>query len=98
MSTGAPLWRRAFDKVERTVGEPLEEAVASRHMAQLFTVGLRLEGALQGIFERQTRTVLHFWNLPTRSDVARLNRQVAALAAEVRELAAELEQERRRES
>lgn len=96
MSGGAPLWRRAVDRAERAVGGPLEDAVASRRAGELLALGLRLEGALQGLFERQTRTVLHFWNIPARSDVARLNRQVAALAAEVRTLAARLEEERER--
>jgi hypothetical protein len=96
MSGGAPLWWRAFDRAERAIGRPLEDAVASRHAGDLLALGLRLEGALQGLFERQTRTVLHFWNIPARSDVARLNRQVATLAAEVRALAARLEEERER--
>jgi len=94
MSGGPPLWRRAFDKAERAVGSPLEEAVASRRMSDLFTVGFRVEGAVKGLFERQTRTALHFWNLPARTDVARLNRQVATLTTEVRALAARLEEER----
>jgi hypothetical protein len=93
MSSGAPLWRQAFDKIERAVGPPLENAVASRRMSQLLTLGVRVEGALQGVFERQTRTILHFWNMPAGSDVARLTRQVAALANEVRELAVRLEEE-----
>ena len=93
MSGGSPLWRRGFDTVERAIGAPLEAAVASRPMAQLLTLGLRVEGTLQGLFERQTRAVLHFWNLPARTDVARLNRQVAALTAEVRGLAARLDEE-----
>lgn len=91
-----PLWRRAFDRAERTVGKPLEDAVASRRMGELFTIGFRVEGALKGVFERQTRSVLHFWNVPARTDVARLNRQIAALTAEVRTLAAQLEEERER--
>jgi hypothetical protein len=95
VTAGAPLWRRAFDRAERAVGRPLEDAVASRRVADLIALGFRAEGAMQGLFERQTRTVLHFWNMPARSDVARLNRQVAALTSEVRSLAARLDDERR---
>lgn len=93
MSSGPPLWRRAFDSAERAVGRPLEEAVASRQVSDLFTVGFRVEGAVKGLFERQTRSVLHFWNMPARTDVARLNRQVATLTTEVRALAARLDEE-----
>ena len=96
MTAGIPLWRRAFDRAERTVGGPLEDAVGSRVVGDLIALGFRAEGALQGLFERQTSAVLHFWNMPARSDVARLNRQVAALTAEVRALAAALEEERGR--
>jgi hypothetical protein len=94
MTAASPLWRRAFDRAERAVGRPLEEAVASRRVGDLVALGFRAEGAIQGLFERQTRTVLHFWNMPARTDVARLNRQVAMLTGEVRALAARLDDER----
>jgi hypothetical protein len=94
VSAGPPVWRRVFDRAERAVGRPLEDVVASRRFSDVLALGLRAEGALRGLFERQTRTVLHFWNMPARTDVARLNRQVATLTNEVRALAARLDDER----
>ena len=94
MAPGRPLWRRGFDRAERAVGRPLEGLVATRPFNDALVLTFRVQGAVTGLFERQTRAVLHFWNLPTRRDVSRLTRQVGALTAEVRELAAQLEDQR----
>jgi hypothetical protein len=47
---------------------------------------VRLQRSLGRAYERNTRTVLHFCNLPTRTDVQRLNRQVGDLRNEIREI------------
>ena len=95
---GKPLWRRGFDRAERAVGRPLEQLVSTRAFSDLLVVAFRAQGALQGIFERQTRTALHLWNLPAHTDVARLRRQVGALSAELREVSARLDEAERRRS
>ena len=97
MSNGRPLWRRAFDRAERGVGRPLENFVGTRAFADLLAVTFRAQGAAYGVFQRQTRAVLHFWNMPTRTDVSRLQRQVGALNAQVRELVVRLEEQERRQ-
>jgi hypothetical protein len=79
------LWRRAFDRAERAVGGPLERTVQTRGFADVVVLSVKLQRALWGAFERNTRAVLHAWNLPARTDVERLNRQVAALRNELRE-------------
>lgn len=94
--SGKPLWRQAFDRTERTVGRPLERLVTTRRFNDALVVTVRLQGALVGAFERQTRTVLHFWNMPARSDVRRLSRQVATLTGEVRTLSARLDEQQQR--
>ena len=96
MSAGRPLWRRGFDRAERAIGRPLENVVATRRFSDLLVLTFRAQGAMYGVFERQTRATLHFWNMPTRGDVRRLNRQVGALAAEVHELTARLDEQQRR--
>src|SRR5215212_6193851 len=97
MSNGRPLWRRAFDRAERGVGRPLENFVGTRAFADLLAVTFRAQGAAYGVFQRQTRAVLHFWNMPTRTDVSRLQRQVGALNAQVRELVVRLEEQEGRQ-
>ncbi len=88
----SPLWRQAFDRVERAVGAPLEEVVQTRRFADVVVVSLRAHRLARRAFEQGTREVLHLWNLPARSDVERVNRQVAALRRELRELSARLDE------
>jgi hypothetical protein len=85
-----PSWRTVFDKVERSIGAPLEDAVASPRYgaAVAFWVnGPRALGrGVRGAVDARLGSVLHALNLPTRGDVARLNRQLATLTGEVRAL------------
>ena len=78
--------------MERGVGRPLEELVQTRRFADVLVLTFRVQGALFGAAERGSRTLVHLWNLPARSDVERVNRQVAALRAELRELTARLDE------
>ena len=88
MNAAKPAWRQVFDKVERAVGRPLEEAVASPTYADVIAVGIRAQRAVAGtvgwVVGGAVGTVLRAINVPTRDDVLRLNRQLAVLAAEVR--------------
>ena len=94
--TEAPLWRQAFDAVERRVTPHADQLVRT----PTFAVGAALV--------RRTRTVArnsalgvtarawHLLNLPAGSDVSRLRAQIGALDREVRRLTLQLENERRR--
>jgi hypothetical protein len=94
MGTEGLLWRRAFDAVERLVGAGLEELALTRTFNDLLALSWRTQFSTRGLLERQTSAVLHLWNLPTRTDVSRLQRQVGALTANLQELALQLEQDR----
>jgi len=95
MSSGRPLWRHGFDRAERLVGRRLEGLVSTRTFNDLLVLAFRSQNAAYQLFERQTSAVLHLWNLPTRSDVGKLRRQVGALSADLRELSSRLEDEQR---
>jgi polyhydroxyalkanoate synthesis regulator phasin len=81
-----PLWRQAFDAVDRRIAGPVEGAARSDLVGDLLALGLRAERRLQRELERRTRRALHFANLPTATDVRRLSEQVAELRRELREL------------
>jgi hypothetical protein len=83
---GKPLWRRAFDAVDRRVSGPVEAGARSDAFTDVVTIGWRLGRRVQREVERRTRHALHLANLPTATDVRRLSEQVAALRREVREL------------
>jgi polyhydroxyalkanoate synthesis regulator phasin len=81
-----PLWRRAFDSVDRRVARPIEAATRSDAFGDALTIAWRLRGRAQREVEKRTRRALHVVNLPTATDVRRLSEQVAALRREVRQL------------
>jgi hypothetical protein len=81
-----PLWRQAFDAVDRRVAGPVEAGARSEAFGDAVAVAWRVRRRLQRELERRTRRVLHLANLPTATDVRRLSDQVAALRREVREL------------
>jgi hypothetical protein len=81
-----------FDKVERTVGRPLEDVVgSSRYVDTMLTVKKVPRAAGGAVFrtvDRGMGRVLHLVNVPTRGDVRRLSRQLTVLTSEVRALSA----------
>ena len=95
MTKSKPCIRRLFDKAERAVGEPLEDLVASKDYTDILLTLQKLRAAVDGAindtasggFEKTLNAV----QIPTRSDVRRLNRQIVELATEVRALSAELQ-------
>lgn len=93
MST--PLWLRAFNAVEGTIGPRIEDLVHG----QAFSTGLvlvqRTRRGVTGQVERRTRQVWHLVNLPAGSDVRRLRGQIGDLDHEVRALRSSLERDRR---
>jgi hypothetical protein len=85
----ASPWLRAFKRVERTIGDPLERVAESPAAieAMIRSSGLRRDVELRA--ERVLRFYLHLFNLPALSDVRRLSQQVAYLERRVRELSRE---------
>ena len=48
MSPQKRVWWRAFDKVERKIGKPLEDAVASRRYIDVMTLGMKAQRPRRG--------------------------------------------------
>ena len=92
-----PLWRRAFDTVERGVAPHLERGVQSSGFADVVVLVQRTRRGLERRIERESRRYWHLLNLPAGTDVRRLRRQVASLDREVRLLREALEDQRRDE-
>src|SRR3954453_18604150 len=90
-----PLWRLAFDTVERPVGAASEAWVQS----DVFMDALALTWKVQRRFAREMHRGLGLWlglwDLPRRSDVPSLVTQVASLERQVRQVSRELERRER---
>jgi hypothetical protein len=94
--TGPPLWRQAFDAVERRVTPHADQLVRT----PTFAVGAALLRRAQALAWNSAQGVSarawHLLNLPAGSDVTRLRAQIGALDREVRRLTVQLETGRRR--
>lgn len=92
MSDSKPILRQVFDKAERVVGEPLEQLVGSKLYTDLLLTLKQVKdaigGALGGAASGAAEKVLHLAQVPTRSDIRRLNRHLVEIATEVRTLSA----------
>ena len=90
-----PLWRQAFDAVERRVTPRAEELVRT----EAFTIGAALTRRAvtlaRGTARGATARAWHLLNLPAGTDVSRLRAQVGSLDREVRRLTLQLEAARR---
>ena len=86
-----PLWRLAFDLVERPVGAASEALVQT----DVFMDALAASWKVQRRMTREMQRGLGLWfglfDMPRRSDVNALVTQVASLERQVRQMARELE-------
>ena len=87
----APLWLRAVNKLERTIGEPLESALHSDPYFDLVTDVLRLRSRAGRTLEAGSRRLLLLVNLPAGSDIRRMREQLGRVERRLAELSKELE-------
>lgn len=94
-----PLWRQAYDRVERAVAPRLEAGVrtemfastlatVTKARADLIRRGSELAGRLSTVSARG----LHLVNLPAANDVAQLRAEVLDLDRRLRDLNRQLDQ------
>lgn len=90
MAPTTPLWKQAFDAVDRRVGPSLNEAAQSEQMATAAALAVRSRREMQQRVEQVSRRMLHAFNLPAGSDINRLLDHIAQLEREVRDLREQL--------
>jgi hypothetical protein len=96
--TEPPLWRQAFDAVERRVTPHADQLVRTPTFAVGAALLRRAQTAAWNSAQGVSARAWHLLNLPAGSDVTRLRAQIGALDREVRRLTVQLETERRRPS
>ena len=82
----APLWRKAYDAIERPLAAGSETWIQSDTFMDLATVSFRIQRRLVRELQQNTERWLHMWGWVSRDDVLRLSNQVASLERQVREL------------
>jgi hypothetical protein len=90
-----PLWRLAFDLVERPVAAASETWVQTEVFMDALAMSWKLQKRLGREVHRGFGVWLDLWGLPRRSDLTSLVNQVASLERQVRQVTRELEQQRR---
>jgi hypothetical protein len=93
-----PLWRLAFDAVERPVGAASEAWVQSDVFMDALAATWKVQRKVAGELHRGLGIWLGLWDLPRRSDVTSLVTQVASLERQVRQLSRELERRERNDA
>jgi hypothetical protein len=78
-----PLWRRAFDTVERAVGSPLERGTTSSQFALGIAVARRLRRGTASRIDAAASYALHHVALPSHADIRRLQRHLASVEREL---------------
>ena len=89
-----PSWRRMFDAWNDQVGPRLEQMVRTDAFADQAAWLAALNRRRTEMAQSFSRRLMHFWNLPTASDVAALKRQVEALQRQVHKVDTKLQEVR----
>jgi hypothetical protein len=84
-----PLWRVAFDLVERPLAAASETWVQSDPFMDMTALGFKLQRRLTRQTDQALDAWLGLWGLATKRDVTALVNQVAALERQLRELRTE---------
>jgi hypothetical protein len=87
-----PLWRKAYDAIERPLSAGSEAWIQSETFMDLATLSFRVQRRLLREVQQNTERWLHLWGWVSRGDVLRLSNQVANLERQVRELQREADQ------
>jgi hypothetical protein len=87
----APLWRQAFDLVERPLASAAESWVQSDAFMDFTAMAFKVQRRLAGDVQRAAEQWLALWGLPSRADAVKLMNQVGSLERELRDLQRRLE-------
>ena len=86
-----PLWREAFDAVERPIAAFSEAWVQTDTFMDALAIGWRVRWRLRRELHRSAGAWLALWDVPSGRDVRQVVVQLAGLERQLRELARELE-------
>jgi hypothetical protein len=80
------MWRKVFDASEEFVRVRLDPLVRTEGFADVLTLITQLQVEARRRTERLSRRLLHSANMPTASDVRRLQEQLGGIERRIRDL------------
>ena len=92
MAAEQPTWLKLVLGLERRIGRPIESAVRSSTYFDLMTKANRTNAKLTRLAEDWTADWLRVLNLPTGSDVRKLQTQLSRVERKLGRLAKQLEE------
>jgi hypothetical protein len=95
MTDEQPTWLDLVLRLERAIGRPIESAVRSNAYFNLLTQASRTHAKLTRLTNDWTEEWLHRLNLPTGSDVRKLQTQLSRVERKLGRLAKQVEDSRR---
>ncbi|MBV9049217.1 MAG: hypothetical protein JOY58_13160 [Solirubrobacterales bacterium] len=87
----APLWRQAFDAVERPIAAAAESWVQTDTFMDLTAFAFKIQRRVLAEGHRASEQWLHTWGMSSQADLAKLMNQIGSLERELRDLRRELE-------
>lgn len=91
MPAPIPRWRRLFDRIENAIGRPLERTIADPRVNEALLLALDMSRAVSRKWRAGTSNLLHARNLPSYSDVRRLERRLGQIEKQLLDLTAAIE-------
>ena len=88
---GPPLWKKAFDAMERTVAPQLEKAIRTDQFADAAAALAKGQNQMRIRAERASRQAMHAANMATATDVKRISDQLASVERRLNDMAKQQE-------
>ena len=86
-----PIWRQLFDGWEQQIAPQLEQMVRTEEFADRVAQLNQLTQRAAEATNEFTSRLWQFWNLPTASDVTKLNQRLAAIERQLKSLSKAIE-------
>ena len=81
-----PVWKKAFDTVERSSGPALTKLLSNPDVLEAITLAAAVQRRAKSDLAEFARRGLHLFNLPAGTDISKVSHQVAGLEREIRQL------------
>lgn len=81
-----PRWQRGVGRVVGVITPQLEAVTRRDEFAIAVGLARTVRGDLRRRYERQSRRMLHLFNLPAGTDILALRQQIASLERQLRDL------------
>ena len=95
MDDEKPMWRRLFDSFDAEIAPQLESLVRTSQFADAMALMNRVNQQAMKAVAEANRQFLEFWNVPSRTELADLKQQLAAVDRQLHTMSKALKEAQR---